>query len=132
MRYLLFVDIYSKYDLKRLDANAITQFSRVWHMLEPWPDSLPGLNRLRTRYIVSALSNGNVLLLADMARAGRLDWDCIMSAELVHAYKPADALYKLAIECLGNGSDEVLYVAAHKWDVQAGQAAGLRTGYILR
>jgi 2-haloacid dehalogenase len=82
--------------------------------------------------IAAALSNGNVLLLADMARHGRLGWDCIMSAELVRAYKPAVALYKLAIECLGAGPDQVLYVAAHKWDVQAGQAAGLRAGYVLR
>jgi 2-haloacid dehalogenase len=73
-----------------------------------------------------------MLLLADMARTTGLGWDCIMSAELVKAYKPADALYKLAIDCLGNGPSQVLYVAAHKWDVQAGQAAGLRAGYVLR
>jgi 2-haloacid dehalogenase len=127
-----FADVTTKYNLNRLDPHARARLSNVWHTLKPWPDTLPGLHRLRRRFVVAALSNGNVLLLADMARAGHLGWDCIMSAELVRAYKPADALYKLAIECLGNRPGQVLYVAAHKWDVQAGQAAGLRAGYVLR
>jgi 2-haloacid dehalogenase len=125
-------DVSIKYGLKRLDPQVHARLGRAWHALEPWPDTLPALDRLRTRYVVSALSNGNMLLLADMARAGRLGWDYIMSAELVRAYKPAEALYKLTIECLGTGPGEVLYVAAHKWDVQAGQPAGLRAGYVLR
>jgi 2-haloacid dehalogenase len=127
-----FADVTAKYGLNRINPAHLALLGAVWHALEPWPDSLPALHRLKRQYVVSALSNGNVLLLADMAKAGRLGWDCIMSAELVRAYKPADALYKLAIECLGSGPGEVLYVAAHKWDVQAGQAAGLRAGYVLR
>jgi len=127
-----FGDITTKYGLNRLDAASRRRLSNIWHVLQPWPDTLPALRRLRTRFVIGALSNGNVLLLADMAKAGGLGWDCIMSAELVHAYKPADALYKLAIECLGSGPGQVLYVAAHKWDVQAGQTVGLRAGYVLR
>lgn len=127
-----FVDIIAKYGLNRLDPRALARLRNTWHVLEPWPDTLPALHRLRRRFVISALSNGNVLLLADMAKAGHLGWDCIMSAELVKAYKPADALYKLAIECLGIEPGQVLYVAAHKWDVQAGQAAGLKAGYVLR
>jgi 2-haloacid dehalogenase len=127
-----FADIVVKYNLGQMDPEDISLLRNVWHNLEPWPDSLPALHRLKRHFVVSALSNGNVLLLADMAKAARLGWDCIMSAELVKAYKPADALYKMAIECLGTGPGQVLYVAAHKWDVQAGQAAGLRAGYVLR
>jgi 2-haloacid dehalogenase len=127
-----FADLVVKYHLDRLDPGGIARLRNVWHALEPWPDSLPALGRLKKRFVTSALSNGNMLLLADMARAGSLGWDCIMSAELVRAYKPADTLYKLAIECLGTGPRQVLYVAAHKWDVQAGQAAGLCAGYVLR
>ena len=82
--------------------------------------------------MTSALSNANVLLLADMARHASLGWDTIMSAELVKAYKPADAIYKLALECLGSPPDQVLYVAAHKWDLQAGQSAGFRSAYVSR
>lgn len=127
-----FADITVKFGLQHLNASDLAQLRQVWHSLKPWPDSLPALSRLRKRFVISALSNGNMLLLADIARAGRLGWDCIMSAELVKAYKPADALYKLAIESLGDESGETLYVAAHKWDVQAGQAAGLKAGYVLR
>jgi 2-haloacid dehalogenase len=127
-----FVDLVNKYNLDRLDPAGLARLRNIWHALDPWPDSLGGLHRLKRKFVISALSNGNVLLLADMARTGQLGWDCIMSAELVRAYKPADALYKLAIECLGTGPGQVLYVAAHKWDVQAGQAAGLRAGYVLR
>jgi 2-haloacid dehalogenase len=127
-----FEDLRKKYNLDVLAPKDAAQFRHIWHSLEPWPDTLPALDRLRRKFIVSALSNGNLLLLTDMARGAGLAWDCIMSAELVHAYKPADALYKLATECLGTGPGQVLYVAAHKWDVQAGQAAGLRAGYVLR
>jgi 2-haloacid dehalogenase len=127
-----FADLAFKYHLDQLDPGGIARLGNVWHALEPWPDSIPALRRLKKRFVISALSNGNVLLLADMARVGNLGWDCIMSAELVRAYKPADAPYKLAIDCLGTGPGQVLYVAAHKWDVQAGQAAGLRAGYVLR
>jgi 2-haloacid dehalogenase len=127
-----FSDITAKYDLNHLDPGALARLSNVWHALDPWADSLPALNRLRRQFTIGALSNGNMLLLVDMARAGHLRWDCILSAELVKAYKPADALYKLAVDCLGNGPEQVLYVAAHKWDVQAGQVAGLRAGYVLR
>jgi 2-haloacid dehalogenase len=127
-----FQDITPKYGLNRLDSDTLSRLGSIWHALEPWPDTLAALRRLQRRFIISALSNGNMLLLADMAKAGHLDWDCILSAELVRAYKPADALYKLAIDCLGSGPRQVLYVAAHKWDVQAGQAAGLCAGYVLR
>ena len=127
-----FGDISNKYRFDRLSSAGIAQLQSVWHALDPWPDSLAALRRLRKHFVIAALSNGNMLLLADMARVKHLGWDCIMSAELVRAYKPADALYKLAIECLGTVPGQVLYVAAHKWDVQAGQAAGLRAGYVLR
>lgn len=127
-----FDELATKFGLDRIEPDALKAFRNVWHRLRPWPDTLPGLNRMRPRFVVAGLSNANVLLLADMARQADLQWDTIMSAELVKAYKPADAIYKLTLECLGPEAGQVLYVAAHKWDLQAGQAAGMRAAYVRR
>lgn len=106
--------------------------NHVWHRLLPWPDAIPGLTRLRSRYILSTLSNGNVRLLVDMAKHSALPWDCILSAELVQAYKPDPRAYQMAYQLLGLRSHEVMLVAAHPEDLRAAQAQGLQAAFVPR
>jgi 2-haloacid dehalogenase len=109
-----------------------TGLSRVWHRLDPWPDSAPGLARLRERFIVATLSNGSVALLVDLARFAGLGWDCILSAELARAYKPDPVVYRTAVALFDCAPDEVLIVAAHAADLRAARTEGLRTAYVPR
>ena len=106
--------------------------NRVWHRLNPWPDVLAGLRRLKTRYIIATLSNGNVSLLTNMARHAGLPWDCILSAELARAYKPDPDVYRRAADLLGLAPSEVMMVAAHEGDLLAAQSVGFRTAYVPR
>jgi 2-haloacid dehalogenase len=108
------------------------RLNEVWHRLDPWPDAVPGLTRLKARFPIATLSNGNVSLLVDMARHAGLPWDCVLSAELFRAYKPAAAVYRGAADLLGVAPGELLMVAAHPSDLAAAQAAGLKTAYVDR
>ncbi len=108
------------------------QLNRAWHRLAPWPDSVAGLTRLRRRFIVATLSNGNVALLVNMAKHAGLPWDCIFSAELMRHYKPDREVYATAAELLGLAPHEVLMVAAHRNDLRAASAIGFRTAFVLR
>jgi 2-haloacid dehalogenase len=104
----------------------------AWHRLPPWPDSVAGLTRLKTRYVIASLSNGNVSLLVDMARFGGLPWDTVLSAELFGHYKPDAQVYDGAARLLGVAPERVLMVAAHLDDLEAARARGLRTAYVHR
>ncbi len=104
----------------------------AWHRLSPWPDSVSGLTRLRTRYVIASLSNGNVALLVDMARFGGLPWDTVLSAELFGHYKPDPEVYDGAARLLALAPERVLMVAAHLDDLDAARARGLRTAYVHR
>ncbi|MGI9049683.1 MAG: haloacid dehalogenase type II [Rubrobacteraceae bacterium] len=106
--------------------------NKVWHRLEPWPDSMEGLSRLKERFIISTLSNGNVALLTNMAKRAGLPWDLIFSAELVRHYKPDPETYLMVPELLGLRPDQVLMVAAHPNDLRSARENGLRTAYVLR
>jgi 2-haloacid dehalogenase len=103
-----------------------------WHRLHPWPDSVAGLARLKTKYIVSPLSNGNVALLTNMAKFGGLPWDLIMSAELFEHYKPDAETYLGAAKLLCLPPEQVMMVAAHNGDLQAAQSYGLKTAFVAR
>jgi 2-haloacid dehalogenase len=107
-------------------------FNRVWHRLQPWPDTVDGLTRLRPCYIVATLSNGNVALLVNMAKHAGLPWDCVLSAELFRHYKPDPEVYLGAADLLGLPPAEVMMVAAHNGDLHAARAAGLRTAFVPR
>jgi 2-haloacid dehalogenase len=104
----------------------------AWHRLDPWPDSVAGLTRLKTRYVIASLSNGNVSLLVDMARHGGLPWDTVLSAELFEHYKPDPEVYDGAARLLGLPPQRVLMVAAHGYDLVAARERGLRTAYVYR
>ena len=108
------------------------QLNRAWHRLNPWPDAVRGLKRLKKGYLITTLSNGNVSLLTNMAKNAGLPWDCVLSAELFHHYKPDPEAYLGAAEMLGFQPHEVMMVAAHKNDLRAAQKTGLRTAFIAR
>src|SRR5579864_432655 len=104
----------------------------VWHRLMPWPDSVAGLKRLKKKFTNAPLSNGNVILLADMAKNAGLPWDLILSAELARHYKPDPEAYLTACELLGLKPEEVMMTAAHRLDLAAARSFGLRTGFVHR
>jgi 2-haloacid dehalogenase len=107
-------------------------FNRAWHRLAPWRDTVAGLKRLKKKYAIATLSNGNVALLTNMAKHGSLPWDCILSAELFGHYKPDPEVYRGAARLLGLEPGEVMMVAAHKDDLDAAAGAGLRTAFVQR
>jgi 2-haloacid dehalogenase len=108
------------------------EMNRAWHALPAWPDAVEGLRRLRSRFTITTLSNGNVSLLTEMARNAGLPWDCILSAELVQHYKPEPEAYLQVPRLLDVRPDQVLMVAAHANDLDAARQSGLRTAFIHR
>jgi 2-haloacid dehalogenase len=126
-------DLLSEFQLgDRLSQEEQDHLNQVWHRLLPWPDAIPGLTHLRKRYVLATLSNGNVALLVNMARYSGLPWDCILSAELVQAYKPDPRVYQMAISLLGLQSHEVMLVAAHQEDLRAARAQGMQAAFVPR
>jgi 2-haloacid dehalogenase len=114
------------------DSAELDQLNRAWHRLDPWPDSIEGLRRLRRRFLIAPLSNGNIALLTNMAKRAGLPWDCILGAEVVRTYKPQPAAYLGTADVLGLRPEECMMVAAHNDDLAAAQAAGMRTAFVLR
>ena len=121
-----------KFSLAGLDEGEIEDLNRAWHRLTPWPDAVPGLNRLRGGHVLATLSNGNVSLLVDMAKNAGLPWDCILSSELFGHYKPDPEVYRGAAQLLNLAPEEVMMVAAHPPDLKAAQKCGLKTAYVPR
>lgn len=110
----------------------IDHLNRAWHRLDPWPDAVGGLTRLKEKFVITTLSNGNVSLLTNMAKRAGLPWDCVISAELFHHYKPDREAYLGCADLLGIAPDQLMLVAAHPGDLRAARAAGLMTGYVAR
>ena len=106
--------------------------NRVWHELDPWPDSAEGIRRLKSRFTVTTLSNGNIGLLTRMAKRAGLPWDCVLSAEVFRAYKPDPATYLDVAQVFDLAPHEVMLCAAHHDDLAAARACGLQTAYIER
>ena len=106
--------------------------NRAWHRLDPWPDAVLGLSRLRRKYIVGACSNGNIALMVNMARHARLPWDAILGAEVARAYKPQPDAYRLSCAALGLAPEEAMMTAAHNGDLHAAAAEGMATAFVPR
>jgi 2-haloacid dehalogenase len=113
-------------------AAELDWLNRAWHRLDPWPDTIPGLIRLKARHFIAPLSNGNILLLANMAKRAGMPWDAILGAEVARAYKPQPEAYLRTAEVLGLAPGEVALVAAHNGDLAAARKAGLKTAFVLR
>lgn len=121
-----------KIDAARFDVDEIDELNQAWHRLDPWPDSVEGLTLLRRRFLVAPLSNGNILLLTNMAKRAGLPWDCILGAEVAQAYKPHPDSYRRTADVLGLAPAECLMVAAHNGDLRAARATGMRTAFVPR
>lgn len=125
-RILVDFGITSLSDAEKADLN------RTWHRLRPWPDSAAGLTRLKKRFIIAPLSNGNISLMTDLAKHAGLPWDAILGAELVRHYKPDREVYQSAADILDLQVGEVMMVAAHLGDLRAAKAVGLKTAFVAR
>ena len=124
--------VLEKFGLNGFSDAEKSQMNLFWHNLRPWPDSVPGLYRLKHRYIVAPMSNGNIALMTNMAKNGGLPWDCILGAEVAKHYKPDPESYLTAVELLGLRPDQVMMTAAHQGDLLASQKVGLQTGFVPR
>jgi 2-haloacid dehalogenase len=110
----------------------LDHLNRAWHRLDPWPDSVEGLTLLKQRFLITTLSNGNVSLLTNMAKRAGLPWDCVISAELFHHYKPDREAYLGCAGLLDVAPGELMLVAAHPNDLRSAAEAGLMTAYVAR
>jgi 2-haloacid dehalogenase len=119
-------------DPAQVPARELDALNLAWHRLDPWPDVVPGLARLKARFIIAPLSNGNVILMLDMAKRAGLPWDAILGAELAQAYKPDPEAYLRTLDILAMRPDEVCMVAAHNSDLAAARACGLATAFVPR
>ncbi|MCV0439362.1 MAG: haloacid dehalogenase type II [Hydrogenophaga sp.] len=121
-----------RFGLAHLDEAAREHLNRVWHRLDPWPDTVQGLTRLKTRHTLCSLSNGNLGLLTNMAKRAGLPWDCVLSAEVFRAYKPDPRTYLGVAEVFRVPPAQVMLVAAHQDDLAAARDCGLATAYVER
>jgi len=121
-----------KYALTGLSEADKDHVNKVWHRLKPWPDTVEGLRRLKSRYIIGTLSNGNVGLLTRMAKHAGLPWDVVLGAETARAYKPLPQAYLASAELLNLAPSQVMLVAAHNGDLAAAAGCGLRTAFVAR
>lgn len=129
---MIFDDLLREFRVAGLREEQKDHWNRVWHRLTPWPDSVAGLARLKKKYIIAPLSNGNVSLLTNMAKFSALPWDLILSAEMAKHYKPDREAYLTAIDLLGLRPEETMMVAAHINDLKAARECGMLTGFLYR
>ena len=125
-------DLLEEYNIPNLTESEKDHLNRAWHRLDPWPDSVEGLTKLKENYVISPLSNGNVALLVNMAKYGGLPWDTVLSAELAQHYKPDPEAYLSTSEFLGFPIEQIMMVAAHKNDLKSAKSQGMKTGYVPR
>jgi 2-haloacid dehalogenase len=124
--------ILPQFGMADMDEAGRQQLNRAWHRLDPWPDVVAGLTRLKSRFTICTLSNGNIGLLTHMAKRAGLPWDCVLSAEVFRAYKPDPATYLGVAGVFDVPPGAVMLVAAHQDDLAAARACGLQTAYIER
>ena len=121
-----------RYGLTGLNDEQVDNLNRVWHRLKPWPDAVDGLCRLKSRFTLATLSNGNVACLVNMAKHAGLPWDAILGAEVARHYKPEPDAYLTTARLLGLGPEQCLMVAAHNEDLVAAGRLGFRTAFVAR
>ena len=129
---MILEELLVEFKIEGLTEEEKVSWTHVWRRLNPWPDSVEGLARIKKKYLIAPLSNGNIALMANLAKFGGLPWDAILGAELVKHYKPDREVYLSAPYYLDLKPEEVMMVAAHVGDLQAARSCGLRTGFIYR
>ncbi len=126
------VKLIGRYGIKGFSEKEIGEMNRAWHRLDPWPDVIEGLTRLKKRLIIAPCSNGNIALMVNIAKRAGLPWDCILGAETARAYKPMPEAYLASCRQLGLPASQVMMVAAHNGDLKAAKAQGLATAFVPR
>jgi 2-haloacid dehalogenase len=126
------VELLPRFKLTGLTEAEIDDLNRAWHRLDPWPDAVPGLARLRRKFVLATLSNGNVALMVNMAKRAGLPWDAILGAEVARHYKPQPETYLTTADMLGLRPEECMMVAAHNNDLAAASKVGFRTAFVRR
>ena len=124
--------IRARFDLEKIDEPVLQELNLAWHRLDAWSDVTPGLQRLRQRFLLGPVSNGNISLMVDLARRNDFRWDAILGAEIAGDYKPKLRVYKAAAEALSLAPSQCMMVAAHSGDLKAAAEAGFRTAHIAR
>jgi 2-haloacid dehalogenase len=119
-------------DPQAVPTDALDELNLAWHRLNPWPDAVSGLTRLKARHIIAPLSNGNIRLMVDMAKRAGLPWDVILGAEIAQAYKPMPEVYLRGADALMLKPEEVCLVAAHNDDLAGARKCGLKTAFVAR
>ena len=125
-------EVLAEFAIDGLTDGEKAEVNFFWHRLRPWADAAPGLYRLKHRYIIAPMSNGNIALMTNMAKNGGLPWDCILGAEVARHYKPDPESYLTAVALLGLAPEQVMMTAAHQGDLLAAQKVGLRAGFVPR
>ena len=125
-------EVLEKFQIHHLQEDQKRHLNKVWHRLNPWPDTVQGLTRLKSKFTICSLSNGNLGLLTNMAKRAGLPWDCVLSAEVFKAYKPHPSTYLGVAKVFDLPAAQVMLVAAHHDDLAAARSCGLQTAYIER
>lgn len=121
-----------EFGVEDLTVKEKDHFALAWRRLPPWADTVEGMTRLKRKFTLVALSNGNIALISEMAKRGGLPWDVILGADIVQTYKPMPALYDSAPRLLDLKPEQVMMVACHAWDLDHAMKRGLRTAYVRR
>jgi 2-haloacid dehalogenase len=124
--------ILPRYRVEKLDDATVAELTLAWHKLDAWPDVGTGFARLHKRFLMAPCSNGNIALMADVARRNNLPWDAILGSEIAQGYKPQPKVYLLTCEAFNLKPEQVMMCAAHSEDLASAQKLGLRTGHIGR
>ncbi|MBU3560528.1 haloacid dehalogenase type II [Polynucleobacter hallstattensis] len=132
LHHMILIDVLKAFKVHSLSESQIQHLNLVWHRLNPWPEAVEGLHQLKRQFTIVTLSNGNMGLLANMAKNAGLPWDLILSAEVFRHYKPDPETYLGVAEIFNLSAEEVMLVAAHKDDLESAHACGLQTAFIER
>ena len=121
-----------RFGMGSLPDEVLRELTLAWHRLNAWPDVPAALKRLRKKFLLAPVSNGNISLMVDLARRNDFPWDAILGAEVAGDYKPMPRVYRAACEMLDLAPAECMMVAAHSSDLAAAATCGLRTGHVAR
>jgi 2-haloacid dehalogenase len=125
-------ELLEKFGIGGLSDEEKDHWNRVWHRLSPWPDAIAGLKKLRRKFTIAPLSNGNLSMLTALSKYSGLPWDTILSADLSQHYKPDPEIYSMAAELLDLPAPQVMLVAAHLYDLNAARDLGFQTAFVSR
>lgn len=132
LRRMVLDKILVDFGIRGLSESEKDALNQVWHRLQPWPEAVGGLTRLKKKFIIAPLSNNNISAMIDVEKHFGVPWDCILGAELVRRYKPDPQVYQSAADILDLKPADVMMVAAHLDDLRGAKTVGLRTAFVTR